>query len=187
MGRETVYIGFGSNQGNRRDYCDRAITLLSLLPHSQLTAVSALYETEPVVDDRTDPGTEFFLNGAVCVETEIAPHSLLEICLEIERALGRDRGAARGPRTLDLDILLYGSRIIHEGEIHIPHPRLHLRRFVLAPLVELDPSLVHPELGVTVKELLEQLPPGPHVRRLDAMPGSRYGSRPACRFPPSAC
>lgn len=185
MGRETVYIGFGSNQGDRLDYCDRAVTLLGLLPHSQLMAVSSLYETEPVVDDRTDPGRELFLNGVVQFDTDVAPRSLLEICLEIERALGRDREAGGGPRTLDLDILFYGSRIIHEDTLHIPHPRLHLRRFVLEPLVELDSSLVHPQLGMTVENLLGQLPAGPHVRRLDVPARSRYGSRTACS-PPTA-
>jgi len=139
---ETVYIGFGSNEGDRLDYCDRAVTLLGLLPHSQLIAVSSLYETEPVADERTDPGSGLFLNGVVGVETEIAPRSLLAICLEVERALGRDREECQGPRTLDLDILLYGSRIIHEDDLTVPHPRLHLRRFVLVPLVELPSEVL---------------------------------------------
>jgi 2-amino-4-hydroxy-6-hydroxymethyldihydropteridine diphosphokinase len=178
--RETVYIGFGSNQGDRLDYCDRAVTLLGLLPHSQLIAVSSLYETEPVVDERTNPGTEVFLNGVVCVDTEIAPHSLLEICREIEQALGRDHDQRQGPRTLDLDILFYGSRIMHEGDLVIPHPRLHLRRFVLAPMVELDAEWRHPELGITVKELLDGLPPDSDVRRLVPQPNARYGSRTVC-------
>src|SRR5690348_7376430 len=73
VARETAYIGFVSNQGDRLDYCDRAVTLLGLLPHSQLIAVSSLYETEPIVDERTNPGTDLFLNGVVCLETEIAP------------------------------------------------------------------------------------------------------------------
>ncbi|MEP6887023.1 MAG: 2-amino-4-hydroxy-6-hydroxymethyldihydropteridine diphosphokinase [Nitrospirales bacterium] len=180
MGRETVYIGFGANQGNRLDYCDRAVTLLGLLPHSQLMAVSSLYETEPVVDERTNPGTEFFLNGVVCLETEIVPRSLLEVCREIEQALGRDHDQRHGPRTLDLDILFYGSRVIHERDLIIPHPRLHLRRFVLAPMVELDPEWRHPQSGMTVKELLDRLLPASQVRRLVPQPNSRYGSRPAC-------
>ena len=180
MAREAVYIAFGSNQGDRLDYCDRAVTLLSLLPHSQLIAVSSLYETEPMIDDRTNPGTELFLNGVVCLGTEIAPRSLLEICREIEQALGRDHDKRRGPRTLDLDIVFYGSRVIHESDLTIPHPRLHLRRFVVAPMVELDPEWRHPELGVTMKHLLDDLPPTPRVRRLMPQPNSRYGSRPAC-------
>ncbi len=180
MGRERVYVGFGSNQGDRLDYCDRAVTLLGLLPHSQSTAVSSLYETEPVVDERTDPGTELFLNGVVCLETEVTPRSLLEVCHEIEQALGRDHDRRHGPRTLDLDILFFGSQVIHEHDLIVPHPRLHLRRFVLAPMAELDPEWRHPELGTTMKELLGRLPASPHVRRLVPQPNSRYGSRPTC-------
>lgn len=142
--------------------------------------MSSLYETEPLVDERTNPGTELFLNGVVCVETEITPRSLLAICREIEQALGRDHDQRHGPRTLDLDILFYGSRVIHERDLIVPHPRLHLRRFVLAPLVELNPEWRHPELEITMKGLLENLPPTPYVRRLMPTPNSRYGSRPAC-------
>ncbi|WP_447985298.1 2-amino-4-hydroxy-6-hydroxymethyldihydropteridine diphosphokinase [Nitrospira sp. Nam74] len=186
MARERVYIGFGSNQGDRQDYCDRAVTLLGLLPHSQVMAVSSLYETEPVVDERTNPGTDLFLNGVVCLETEIVPRSLLEVCREIEQALGRDHDQRHGPRTLDLDILFYGSRIFHENDLSIPHPRLHLRRFVLVPMVELAPEWRHPALGVSVSELLDRLPSS-HIRRLVPRPNSRYGSRPACSDrPPSA-
>lgn len=187
MERETVYIGFGSNQGDRLDYCDRAVTLLSLLPHSQLIAVSSLYETEPVVDQRTNPGTELFLNGVVCLQTKITPRSLLEVCREVEQALGRDHDQRHGPRTLDLDILFYGSRLVDESDLIIPHPRLHLRRFVVAPMAELDPEWTHPQLGTTMKDLLLDLPPTPAVRRLMPQPNARYGSRPACspRTPPA--
>lgn len=179
MSRETAYIGFGSNVGDRLDYCDRAITLLSLLPASTVTGVSSLYETEPVADPG-DPGPGWFLNGVVRLETDIAPHSLLEVCREVERSLGRDEEDRHGPRTLDLDLLFYGSRVVMESGLVIPHPRLHLRRFVLAPMAELDPDWRHPVLHRTVKDLLEQLPNLPHVRKLDPQPGSRYGSRPTC-------
>jgi 2-amino-4-hydroxy-6-hydroxymethyldihydropteridine diphosphokinase len=121
-----------------------------------------------------------FLNGVVCLETEIVPRSLLEVCREIEQALGRDHDQHHGPRTLDLDILFYGSRVIHDSDLIIPHPRLHLRRFVLAPMVELAPEWKHPELRITVKELLDRLLPAAHVRRLAPQPHSRYGSSPAC-------
>lgn len=180
MARETVYIGFGSNQGDRLDYCDRAVTLLSLLPASLVTGVSSLYETEPVADPG-DPGPTWFLNGVVRLETDIAPHSLLEICREIERSLGRDQEDRHGPRTLDLDILFYGSRIINEPDLVVPHPRLHQRRFVLAPMVELDPDWRHPVLHRTARELFDQLIDPSRVRKLDPQPGSRYGSRPSCQ------
>lgn len=181
MPRETVFIGFGSNLGNRLDFCDRAVTLLSLLPNSQVTGISSLYETEPVADNHPGPG--LFLNGVVRLETDLTPQSLLEVCREIERSLGRDQDRREGPRTLDLDILFYGSRVIQESGLVVPHPRLHLRRFVLAPLVELDPEWRHPILHRTVRDLLDRLADPATVRLLDPQPGSRYGSRPACSTP----
>lgn len=177
--RETVYIGFGSNLGNRVDFCDRTVTLLSLLPHSQLIAVSSLYETEPVADAGA-PGEGWFLNGVVQLETDVTPQSLLEICREIEKSLGRDPDHRSGPRTIDLDILFYGDRVFQEQELTVPHPRLHLRRFVLEPLVEIEPALVHPVLKQSVRQLLAQLTDQHQVRRMNPQPSTRYGSRPAC-------
>ncbi len=179
----TALIAFGSNVGNRLDYCDRAVTLLSLLPGSQVTAVSALYETEPVTDG-CDPGTGWFLNGVVRLETEIAPHKLLEVCREIERSLGRDLEHRAGPRTLDLDILAYDQQIINQPGLVIPHPRLHQRRFVLTPLADVAPEWRHPTMGRTVAELLLDLSDVSKVRRVEAAPGSRYGTRPACSARP---
>src|SRR5437870_8910051 len=100
MHRETVFIGFGSNVGDRIDFCDRAVTLLSLLPHSQVVGVSLLYESEPV-NDHAQPGDGWFLNGVVQLETDVTPKSLLAILREIERSLGRDEEDRSGPRTID--------------------------------------------------------------------------------------
>jgi len=185
VGRETVFIGFGSNVGDRLDYCDRAVTLLGLLPNSRVVAVSSLYETEPVAD-AGDPGTGWFLNGVVQVETDLTPRKLLDVCREVEQSLGRDLEHRPGPRTLDLDLLFYGSRVLHDDDLVIPHPRLHLRRFVLTPMAELDPGWRHPVLNRTVRELLVQLADPAEVRRLDPQPDSRYGLRPACSARSSA-
>jgi len=185
VGRDTVFIGFGSNLGDRLDSCDRAVTLLGLLPNTQVIAVSSLYETEPVAD-AGNPGNGWFLNGVVQLETDITPQSLLTVCREIERSLGRDPQHRTGPRTLDLDILLYGDRVIQEQELAVPHPRLHLRRFVLEPLVEIEPTLVHPTLKQTVSQLLARLTDKHQVRRLNPQPSNRYRSRPACSSNPAS-
>jgi len=185
MGRETVFIGFGSNVGDRLDFCDRTVTLLSLLPHSQLVGVSLLYETEPV-NDHANPGSGWFLNGVVQLETNITPKSLLAILREIERSLGRDEENRSGPRTIDLDILFYGQQIIDEPDLVIPHPRMHQRRFVLMPLNELEPLFIHPLLQRTVSQLLAETGKQPEVRLLFPQPSTRYGSRPACSSPPGS-
>jgi len=182
---ETVFIGFGSNVGDRVDFCDRAVTLLSLLPHSRLQGVSLLYETEPV-RDQIDPEEGWFLNGVVQLETNITPRSLLSTLQEIERALDRDEDNRSGPRTIDLDILFYGEHVIKEPGLAIPHPRLHQRRFVLMPMNELDPLWVHPTLNQSVAQLLTAARDQSQVRLLFPQPSTRYGSRPACSSPPNS-
>jgi 2-amino-4-hydroxy-6-hydroxymethyldihydropteridine diphosphokinase len=182
---ETVFIGFGSNVGDRVDFCDRAVMLLSLLPHSRLQGVSLLYETEPV-RDRIDPGEGWFLNGVVQLETDITPRSLLTTLQEIERALDRDEDNRSGPRTIDLDILFYGKQVIKEQGLTIPHPRLHQRRFVLMPMNELDPLWVHPTLNQSVAQLLTEAKDQSQVQLVFPQPSTRYGSRPACSPPPSS-
>jgi 2-amino-4-hydroxy-6-hydroxymethyldihydropteridine diphosphokinase len=177
--RETVFIGFGSNVGNRLDFCDRAVTLLSLLPHSEVTAVSPLYETEPVFDG-AQPGKAWFLNGVVRMATDVTPRSLLTVCREIERSLGRDEESRKGPRTLDLDILFYGERVVEEPDFTVPHPRLHQRRFVLIPMNDLDPQWRHPVLHRTIAQLLAETTDRSTVRRMEPQPSTRYGSPPAC-------
>ena len=180
---ETVFIGFGSNVGDRIDFCDRAVTLLSLLPHSQVVGLSLLYETEPV-HDHAQPGDGWFLNGVIQLKTDVAPHSLLMVLREIERSLGRDEEHRLGPRTIDLDILFYGQRVIDEPDLAVPHPRLHQRRFVLLPLSELDPFWMHPSRHRTITQLLAETQDQSEVRLLFPQPSTRYGSRPACSPPP---
>ncbi len=179
MEPEIVFIGFGSNVGDRQEFCDRAVALMGLLPHSRVTGVSSYYESEPV-DPEGILGLTWFYNGVVRIETSLNPKRLLDILLETERALGRDEQHRSGPRPIDFDILFVGQHIIHEPGLRVPHPRLHLRRFVLEPLAELDPEWMHPTLHRSVKELLNSLAETSQVRKLGIAPGSKYGSRPSC-------
>jgi 2-amino-4-hydroxy-6-hydroxymethyldihydropteridine diphosphokinase len=153
-----AYIGLGSNLGDREGTLRAAIGRLRHLPETKVLRVSTLRRTDPVgpVDQPR------FLNGAVELETALSARRLLGRLLELERAFGRDRAAvpAQGPRTLDLDLLLYGQDVIDEPGLEIPHPRLHERRFVLEPLTELDPALEVPGKG-SVQTLLAKLDSGP--------------------------
>jgi 2-amino-4-hydroxy-6-hydroxymethyldihydropteridine diphosphokinase len=139
-----VYIGLGSNLGDRAATIRAALDRLDGDADIELLAVSSLRETDPVgFEDQPR-----FLNGAAALRTELAPRELLDRMLEVERGLGRVREGARyGPRTIDLDLLLYGDAVVDEPGLEIPHPRLAERVFVLEPLLELDPHLEVPGRG----------------------------------------
>lgn len=149
-----AYIALGSNLGDRAATVRSALAELAASPGVEVVAVSALAETDPV--GYADQPR--FLNGAAAVETSLPPRELLELLLEIERRHGRVREGvpAQGPRTLDLDLLLYGEAEIDEPGLRVPHPRLHERAFVLEPLAELDPALEVPGKG-TIQALLARL------------------------------
>jgi 2-amino-4-hydroxy-6-hydroxymethyldihydropteridine diphosphokinase len=149
-----AFVGLGSNLGDREGTLRAAVGRLRNLSATRDLRVSTLRNTEPVgyVDQPR------FLNGAVELETELPPRELLAALLELERVFGRDRGGVppRGPRTLDLDLLLYGAEEIAQPGLEVPHPRLHERRFVLEPLAELDPDVEVPGKG-SVQTLLSRL------------------------------
>jgi 2-amino-4-hydroxy-6-hydroxymethyldihydropteridine diphosphokinase len=146
-----AYVGLGANLGDREGNVRRAVELLGAEPGIEVVAVSSFRETEPVgyVDQPR------FLNGACAVETDLSPRELLERLLAVEQALGRERGKEPrwGPRTIDLDLLLYGQEEVDEAGLTVPHPRLTERSFALEPLLELDPSLHLPD-GRALQELL---------------------------------
>jgi 2-amino-4-hydroxy-6-hydroxymethyldihydropteridine diphosphokinase len=148
-----AYVGLGANLGDRRATIERAIELLRAAPDVEVLAVSSLRETDPVgFEDQPR-----FLNGALALETELEPRALLDLLLGVERALGRTRRGPRfGPRTIDLDLLLYGDEQLEEPGLTVPHPRLHERRFALEPLAELAPELEIPGRG-PVERLLSGL------------------------------
>ena len=147
-----AFVGIGSNLGDREGNLRRAIDVLSAEEGIEVVAVSELRETEPVGPVEQGP----FLNGAVQLETSLGPRELLARLLAVENRLGRVRGERWGPRTIDLDLLLYGVETIEEPGLTVPHPRLHERRFALEPLVDLDPALEIPGLG-PISTLLAKL------------------------------
>ncbi len=147
-----VYLGLGSNLGNRRQNLERAVERLTS-PEVRVLRKSSIYETEP----RDVPDQPWFLNQVVEVETSLLPRQLHQRTQKIERELGRTTTVSKGPRVIDLDILLYARTIVEAPDLKIPHPRMADRRFVLEPLAELVPDLAHPQTGRTVREMLREV------------------------------
>jgi 2-amino-4-hydroxy-6-hydroxymethyldihydropteridine diphosphokinase len=162
---KTVYLSLGSNLGGREQMLQSAIDRLHA-PDLRIQRISPVYETEPVGFKEQ----RLFLNLAAEAETDLFPMLLLSRIQKVELQLGRKRtGPLNGPRSIDIDILFYGRFTVHSARLDIPHPRLHERRFVLAPLVELAPDLRHPTLGRTMRDLLASLE-GQKIRKTDFMP-----------------
>jgi 3-oxoacyl-[acyl-carrier protein] reductase len=150
----TAYVALGSNLGDRRMHLDHAVTALRAHPGIERIRRSTIYETAPVGGPS---GQGPYLNAVAELETTLAPDELLRLLLSVEAENGRERTVVDGPRTLDLDLLLYDSAVRTDSELILPHPRLHLRAFVLVPLAELAPGLVHPVLRKTIGEMLADL------------------------------
>lgn len=163
---KVAYLSIGSNLGNRENNVREAIERLESI--GTVMSTSSLYETEPVefIDQ------PMFLNAAVKFSTSRSPMELITRLLQIEKGMGRERTQKKGPRTIDLDILLFGEQVINTSELTIPHPSMHQRRFVLEPLAEIAPEVNHPLLKANIRELLQQLPEGQAVRRIGTIPSS---------------
>jgi len=151
----TAYVALGSNLGDREAAIRSAVDALDRSAGLAVTAMSALRETSPI----GAPGQGRYLNAVVRIRAFLTPHRLLERCLIIEAAHGRDRRDEPrwGPRPLDLDVLLYGEEIIDGPDLTVPHPRMHERLFVLEPMAEIAPALIHPVLGRTMESLCQTL------------------------------
>lgn len=146
-----VYLGIGSNLGDRKSYLETARKFVEEIPQTRFLRSSSVRQTDPV----GGPAQGKFLNAVWEIETELSPRELKDRLLGIEIQLGRKRSEPNAPREIDLDILFYGDQIVKEERLQIPHPRLHERRFVLEPLCELAPELPHPVLKKTMKEFLK--------------------------------
>lgn len=153
MTTKTVYLSLGSNVGDRLRNLEAALEQLAALD-LRIVRTSAAYETEPV----EYTAQRWFLNLVAEVATELFPMQLLMRIGRVERALGRVRTIPKGPRTIDIDILLFGRTVVRTAKLEVPHPRMGERRFVLAPLADLAPELRHPVTGKTVREMLDAAP-----------------------------
>jgi 2-amino-4-hydroxy-6-hydroxymethyldihydropteridine diphosphokinase len=157
-----VFVGLGSNLGDREFLIRKAVAALRDLPHTNVIQVSSLYDTEPVGETEQPP----FLNAVAWIETELPPRELLWRMLLIERQMGRVRAKRWGPRPIDLDLLFYDEEEIEEPDLVVPHPEAAHRAFVLYPLLELSPGFQHPATGETIRKMIQKLPPNPPVRKL---------------------
>lgn len=150
---EIVYLGLGSNLGNREQYIQDAVAYIKDMPNVKDVTLSEIIETEPV----GGPPQNNFLNAVLKLLYKGTPEELLDSIHIIETKLGRERKEKWGPRTIDIDILFFGDKIINKPNLTIPHPLLNKRRFVLVPFIQIDPDFVHPVYKKSIKKLLEEL------------------------------
>ena len=152
---KTVYIGIGGNLGDPYENCMKAVEIIKEQPFCEIKALSPFYRTQPVGIE----GDNWFINAVLSINTSLSSGELIEMLLDIEKEMGRTRSAIRWEsRIIDLDVLLFGNDIINDKNLIVPHPRMHLRRFVMAPMADIAPELVHPVLGKSMAEILDEIP-----------------------------
>ena len=176
MQEVTAYVALGSNLGDRAQHLDAGVAGLAATAGVRVLREASRQETRPV----GGPPQGAYLNGAVCLATTLEPTALLARMHAIEATAGRTRGSERNaPRSLDLDLLLYGDVVIERAELTIPHPRLHERSFVLDPLSEIAPDVIHPVLGMSIRELARQARQGSDAAAGTAFEGQEEASWPS--------
>ena len=161
----TVYIGIGSNLGDPYENCIKAVEALKAHPFCSIKTLSRFYRTEPMGVE----GQNWFINAALCINTRHSPVELIETLLDIEKKMGRARSGLKWEsRIIDLDILLFGNEIINDKRLTVPHPRMHMRRFVMAPMADIAPEIIHPVLGKTMSEIFNEIPSsGQEIRLME--------------------
>lgn len=152
---KTVYIGIGSNLGDPYENCIKAVEAIREHPFCEMEALSPFYRTEPVGVE----GQNWFINAVLSINTSLSSTELIEMLLEIEKEMGRTRsGIMWESRIIDLDVLLIGNEIINDKNLTVPHPRMHTRRFVMAPMADIAPELIHPIQGKSMADILNEIP-----------------------------
>lgn len=152
---KTVYIGIGSNLGDPYENCIRAVEVIRDHSLCEINVLSPFYRTQPVGIE----GDNWFINAVLSINTTLSPAELIEMLLDVEKKMGRTRTGLRWEsRIIDLDILLIGSEIINDKNLTVPHPRMHTRRFVMAPMADIAPDFIHPVLGKSMAEILDEIP-----------------------------
>ncbi len=160
---KTVYIGVGSNLGDPYGNCIKAVEIIKEDPFCTMKAISPFYRTEPVGVE----GQSWFINAVLSINTSLTPAELIEALLGFEKQMGRTRSGIKWEsRIIDLDILLFGNEIINDKYLIVPHPRMHTRRFVMAPMADIAPELIHPVLGESMSEILGRIPESDQAIRL---------------------
>lgn len=152
---KTVYIGIGSNLGDPYENCIKAIEAIKKDPFTGINALSPFYKTQPVGIE----GDNWFINAVLCINTGLSATEIIQMLLDVENRMGRVRKSVKWEsRIIDLDVLLIGNEIINDKNLIVPHPRMHTRRFVMAPMVDIAPDLIHPVLKKSMREILNEIP-----------------------------
>jgi len=163
----TAFLGLGSNVGDREEYIEQAAFLMAKMPNLKVVKKASNYETDPEINSKQPP----YINTVFQIKTKLSPYELLNTVNDMENTLGRERGVEWGPRTIDIDILLYGDQVLSDDKLTIPHPLLHDRKFVLEPLAEIAPNTEHPIMDKKIIDMFREKQTEAGEKYDDGLPG----------------